>query len=210
VPGVQVDNRLDQTLISDCNKFYGVGTPYRGYGLPFNLFSTIAQDQSGNAYGVDAPQVHPTTIFADCENEFVPSLVNSYSKIPILFGHGPRNTYVYKLGYVWDHAEAQWSRLSLSSFDGEEKGSWFSGVAFASVDTSILSDENKPDNHVLGYVCTYVNEQEIDVESMSVSNGTWKCGCRTKACDRGYWQLQQFELPDRGPGMPDAPDLLDK
>lgn len=96
-------------------------------------------------------------------------------------GNGGNTEYVYKYGY--EYYDNKWQRIE---FDGDTAvGSWFRGDA--STKLTRTSDELEGHNYVLAYTCKW-------------HGGKWKCGCRDRACDKSYWQMQSFtyEVPDDG------------
>ena len=111
-----------------------------------------------------------------------------------------KTQYVYKYGYKFNNDTNKWERFMFEAGDGEMVGDWILGSAVTDVTPD---DEGIDDNHIVAYVCTWVD-------------GGWKCGCSDSQCARPKWQLQTIpsfegDTPNETPNTDETtePDTTD-
>jgi hypothetical protein len=91
-------------------------------------------------------------------------------------GEQGTDVYIYHNGYV--QTGGIWKGVRWYC-EGEKSGPWCIGRARGRMD---LNPAPAP-SQFLAYMCM---KQE----------GEWKCGCRDRACQKGYWQLQGVEVKE--------------
>ncbi|NBD73662.1 hypothetical protein GVX82_01310 [Patescibacteria group bacterium] len=191
VPNWSYSGDSNVPYYEECNKFVGGGTMYRGYGMPYNFFRYDAEEERYRT---------SVNMRVFCDDPYTDN-----GDLEVIFGQSPRNVFTFERGYYWDRDAGRWEPLSVEPWDGFESGSWVGALGKADIPQEDLSYGEDTPNYVLGYICTYVNHDRIDVSSMDVEQGSWQCGCRDRQCAQNYWQLQEvtLEQPGAAPGSPE-------
>jgi hypothetical protein len=92
-------------------------------------------------------------------------------------GRGEALQYIYNQGYSYRAGQTGWTALPYTSQESLIVNAWYPRTAQATL--NLDSTQQATDTYVLGYVCTWTNNQ-------------WKCGCRDNVCTQSYWQIQNF------------------
>ena len=96
-------------------------------------------------------------------------------------GYGHPDQYVYELGYRYRNGA--WEPLPLQG--SNKSGQWYPGSGSHTV--TLTQAELGIPQYFVGYTCHW-------------DGFNWKCGCRDRACNASFWQLQAFNFPAGVPG----------
>jgi hypothetical protein len=101
----------------------------------------------------------------------------SAAKVSVMADVGPKwddTQITYSKGYLWNNGA--WKEISFSGDPIKEGSPWIRHAK------ALIQSQQDGINYFVAYTCT--------------NREGWKCGCRDRACDKSYWQLQGFVKRD--------------